>query len=157
MPCAGPVVGLPERESSSPRAAGGNGGSGGKAGRAGSRQAGASRSGQAPPSSARRRPSGRAAGTARAAAAPRFSSPGGSSLVTPVAAGTAAGRRPPPGRRYLQSPSSRSRVPFMSRMRLARAGTGCMARSSSSQRATSAYMARMLRSAASPRLSTPSR
>lgn len=61
------------------------------------------------------------------------------------------------GSSYLQSPSSRSSVPFMSRMRLARAGTGCMARSSSSQRATSAYMARMLRSAASPRLSTPSR
>lgn len=148
-PCAGPPAGPPERPE------------------AGSRRAGAARSGRAPPGEAQRARCWRSQG-------------GGTPLSHPRRAPRSAGRRqrperrggdhpphtpspsPPPGRvgsgrRYLQSPSSRSRVPFMSRMRLARAGTGCMARSSSSQRATSAYMARMLRSAASPRLSTPSR
>lgn len=153
-PCAGPPAGLPERPE------------------AGSRRAGAPRSGRAPPPG--EGPAGPLLAQPGRGGGPRFPIAGGllarqaggsgqSGGAATTTAPTHTHPQPPApgrvgsGRRYLQSPSSRSRVPFMSRMRLARAGTGCMARSSSSQRATSAYMARMLRSAASPRLSTPSR
>lgn len=72
MPCAGPAAGLPERESSSPRA---TAGSSGKPDRASSHRAGACWAGQAPAPVLGEGPNGRAASPAfQPPVAPRWAS-----------------------------------------------------------------------------------